>query len=152
MLLDTVLYERPLVSLYVFFAGLHCVTSNSMSLVPPYFIGFLLIQLMLNHQYYIEANGYNLGYKPLTLWEIGKALIYRADRESPCLEPILLTKRTKERKMVDKGLKTDPLRAEEQLIEYDHREFPFSEGETYPNFSVEAALAPRTNSKTKQGE
>ena len=46
----------------------------------------------------------------------------------------------------------DQLEAEEQVTEYDHREFPFSERDTYPKFAVEDALAPGTNSKARRGK
>jgi hypothetical protein len=152
MMLDAVLYERPLVSFYMFFAGMHCIIASSARLVPPYWVGFLLIQLILNHQYYVQGDGFNLGYRPLTLWEIGKALVYRTDREFPCLEPAYIAKRTKQRKNKDKASKKEQKDGEDQVTEYDHREFPFSERDTYPKFAVEDALAPSTNSKAKGGQ
>jgi hypothetical protein len=153
MILDAVLYERPLVSIYLFFAGMHCILSSSARLVPPYCVGFVLIQLLLNHQYFVGGDGYNLGYKPLTFWEIAKALLYRTDRDFPCLEPMYATKRTKERKSTEKVSlsKRDLKEDEEQVIEYDHREFPFSERDTYSKFSVEDSLAPGIASKGRRG-
>jgi hypothetical protein len=151
MILDAVLYERPLVSVYLFFAGMHCIIVSA-RLVPPYCVGFLLIQLILNHQHFVQGDGYNLGYKPLTLWEIAKALLYKNDREFPCLEPMYIAKRTKQRKSKEKGSKSDFKDGEDQVVEFDHREFPFSERDIYPKFSVEDALAPSANSKAKEGQ
>lgn len=154
MFLDAVLYERPLVSFYMFFAGMHCIIASSVRLVPPYWVGFLLIQLFLNHQHYVQNDGYNLGYRPLTLWEIAKALLYRTDRDFPCLEPAFIAKRTKQRKNKESSLvlRKEQKDGDEQAFEYDHREFPFSERDTYPKFAVEDALAPSTSSKARRGK
>lgn len=154
MLVDAIMYERPLVSLYLFIAGMHCVITSSIRLVPPYCVGYLLILFLENHQHYVSDTSYNLGYKPLTLWEIAMGVIFHFEPDETSFGAIMLQKRTKQRRT--KNLAAQRLRKlnslestwsdidpekEVEIQPLDHREFPFAEREAYPKFVVEDALA-----------
>jgi hypothetical protein len=139
---DAVLYERPLISLYLFVAGMYCIYCNSMSLVPPFFITFILILYFQNYLHYVEENTYNLGFKPVTMFEIAKGLLFRGEAHESFaemgyqLQAIMIQKKTKKRDEMGREEKdSDPA---------DHREFPFGERDAYPKFGVESALAPST--------
>ena len=158
LILDAVMYERPHVSLYLFVSGMHCVWSSSVRLVPAYFVGYLLILFVLNHQHYVSRTGYNLGYKPLTGLEIAKSFFLNYRPERPNFNQILLQKRTKRRKKTQTSLRLNRLNSlessgdesnqdDEEIGALDHREFPFSDRDAYPKFAVEDALAPSSNKK-----
>jgi hypothetical protein len=159
LILNAVTYEYPLLSLYLFFAGMHCVWLSSIRLVPPYTVGYVLILFLQNHQHYVTETKYNLGYKPLTLWEVARGFFFHFSPESPNFDAIMLQKRTKKRKIkgkpaVQKGRRNnstefvnsssnnepDPEK-EVEIEPLDHREFPFSDRDAYPKFTVEDALA-----------
>ena len=61
--LDAMLYERVHISLYLFAAGMYCVWTNSVRMVPPFFVGYILVQFLENYNHYVESNKYNLGYQ-----------------------------------------------------------------------------------------
>jgi len=165
LILDVILYRKPLVSLYIFFAGIHCVLSSSIRMVPPYFVGYLLILLIKNHQHFVQQQGYNLGYKPLTLLEIAKGCLFHYRPETPSFNQIFLQKRTKQRRG-PKNASSQRLRrlnnleneikneinpdAQEEIELLDHREFPYADREIYPKFAVENALA-ATTKKSRRG-
>ena len=142
---DTVLYERPLRSLYLFLAGMHCVWAGSVRLVPAYLIGFILILYYQSYLHFVENDGFNLGYKPLTITEIFRALITNSHEQN--FKAIAVTKLAKLRKRQDqrqlKRVASDASQEDGRVdCNLDHREFPFSERDTYPRFSVEEAIAP----------
>mmetsp|Transcript_40846 Transcript_40846/g.85005 ORF Transcript_40846/g.85005 Transcript_40846/m.85005 type:complete len:1211 (-) Transcript_40846:1229-4861(-) len=149
LLLDTVMYEKPYISLYLFFAAMHCILTESVTKVPPYVMGFIIIMFLENYKHYVADTVYNGGYQQLTLLEVFKALVSKTGSQEKFFEPILVTKRAKQRanRRATKTLRriqadaagnnTDE--ADEPL---DHREFPLSDREVYPKFSVEDALAP----------
>jgi len=149
LVLDAVMYEKPLVSLYLFVAGMHCALSSSVQMVPPFFVGYLLILLVLNHQHFVQRTSYNLGYKPLTLLEIAKGFFLHYKPETPNFNQIFLQKRTKQRRMKSKGaqqlrrLESDEgneNKEEVEILPLDHREFPFADRDAYPKLSVEDAV------------
>jgi hypothetical protein len=150
LLLDLILYENALNSGYVFLAGLHCVVTNSVRLVPAYFVGFLLLILIENHEHYVSGTQYNLGYQPLTLFEVLKGLLFQSNPEEPNFEPIFVLKRTKQRQGRNKSSQKlcqlhrmesngDVDEREQDIVAVDHREFPFSERNTVSSIGADAA-------------
>jgi hypothetical protein len=153
LVLDAMLYEKPKMSLYLFCGAMYCVFFNSVRMVPAIFVGYLLILFVENYFYFVEDNEFHLGYKPLTVEEIFKALVLNSDgpADPGALEPISVKKRTKRRRGVQRLGRTPSKEElntsiEEEddgsIVPLDHREFPFSDRDAYPNFSVEDSLAP----------
>lgn len=151
LVLDAILYESPLVSLYLFCASLHCVTVSSMRWVPPYVVGYIIILLFKNYWFYVENEEYNCGYQPLTMWEVFNAVVYDNKHHESKFESISVAKRAKRRAnkkaqnlgRVESGGEDD----EKEVLAVDHHEFPFSDRVTYPRFGVEHALAPSSKKK-----
>lgn len=154
LILDTVMYRKPLISLYLFAAGMHCVISSSIRMVPPYWVGYLLILMLSNHRHFVLQQDYNVGYKPLTLWELMMGCLFHYRPECPSFNQIFLQKRTKQRRGRSKmnqrlrrlgsleggeNNENDPEK-EVEIVPLDHREFPYSDRDAYPKFSVEDAL------------
>ena len=155
---DAVLYQTPYISLYLFFSGMYCVYTSSIHLVPAICMGYIIILYLENYKHYVAESAYNLGYRPLTIFEIMKGLLFISSSADGDFEyhfdPILVQKRTKKRR--NKNLAATKLRqleskdgdgpnakGEAEIEPLDHREFPFSEREAYPKMSVEDALAPK---------
>lgn len=161
LILDAIMYENPFISLYLFLASMHCVYLASIAMVPPYFVGYILILFWLNHRHYISSPDYNLGYRPLTAFEIAKGLLFHSVPGQNNYEAILLHKRTKKRRVkasraAQKLRRLDSMEGsvasenndEDGEIEaLDHREFPFSERNTYAHFAVEHSLAPSKSNR-----
>ena len=177
--LDALLYERPHISLYLFLAFQHCIYANVVRMVPPYFSGYVILLFLDNYRHFNVSEKFTLGYKPLTVKEIFVGLIKDGKSEKPNFQAIEVKKRAKKRATKNRaqdpakddsyfgttfgsmspyttfsslmGLNTE----EEQMdggmeIEpRDHREFPFSERDEYPKFSVQEALAPSTKAPVK---
>ena len=151
LVIDAVMYEKPYISLYLFLAGMHCVLTESVSKVPPYIMGFVIILYLENYKHYVADTLYNEGYQPLTMLEVFKALVSKTGSGDKYFEPILVTKRAKRRSnrrnpRTLRRIQADSLGSTsnddgENLL-MDHKEFPFSDREAYPKFSVENALAP----------
>jgi hypothetical protein len=145
--IEAVLYEKPIVSVCLFLAGMHCVVSNSVHMVPPYFLAYLLIQLHESYQHYVQSSVYNCGYKPLTFFEVFQALIFNTTGRDRMFESISVAKQAKQRGNVRQHKQLadmDSDRGEGGLVTHppDHQEFPFSDRDAYPNFGVDDALAP----------
>jgi hypothetical protein len=154
LILDAMLYEEPWISAYLFGAAMFCVLTNSVRLVPAFFVGYILIIYVDNYKHYIDNKEFHFGYKPLTALEIFNALIMNSEISSNenSLQPLFVSKWTKRRR----GYESQQLKrmgtGEEanddnesgggELVPMDHREFPFSERTTYQKFCVEEALAP----------
>ncbi|EEC44253.1 predicted protein [Phaeodactylum tricornutum CCAP 1055/1] len=145
--IEAVLYEKPIVSFCLFLAGMHCVVSNSVHMVPPYFLAYLLIQLHESYQHYVQSSVYNCGYKPLTFFEVFQALIFNTTGRDRMFESISVAKQAKQRGNIRQHKQLadmDSDRGEGGLVTHppDHQEFPFSDRDAYPNFGVDDALAP----------
>lgn len=165
LILNAVMYENPLVSLYLFAAGMHCCWNSSIQLLPPYFVGYILILFIQNHQHYIDETKYNLGYKPLSLWEVARGFFFHFRPELPNFATILLQKRTKRRKnknkpaaqrlrrlnSLDSAGESAASEKEVEIEMVDHHEFPFADRDAYPKFSVEDALAPSKAKGNRRG-
>jgi hypothetical protein len=146
-----VLYEKPIFSVYLFLASMHCVITGSVRMVPPYIVFYIMMLFAENYIHYVLGRPFNFGYKPLTAQEIAKGL-FQNGLVGPSFEPLLAKKRSKQRsqkqaqkvrRMNSMNSQTENEEEDEGDIEpMDNREFPFSERDTYPLFGVEDALAP----------
>jgi hypothetical protein len=137
---DTVLYERPLMSLYIFMTWMHCVYTDSVKLAPAYFVGFLIFFLFNNYETFNRDESRYLGYDPPTIQELLYAMVSRAEQEH--VRPLLVEKnisRKSQRNPFEKqsGYSQDLSGDIEPL---DHREFPFSDKLEYPRFRPEDAI------------
>ncbi|KAL7580121.1 hypothetical protein ACA910_012880 [Epithemia clementina (nom. ined.)] len=161
LVIDAIFYEKPYISLYLFFAGMHCVITESVSKVPPYLMGFVIILYLENYKHYVADTLYNEGYQPLTFLEVFKALVSKTGSDEKYFEPILVTKRAKKRNRRNNSRTIRRIQADSpapslgnddaENVLLDHKEFPFSDREAYPKFTVEHALAPssRRGSNTR---
>jgi len=167
--LDALLYERPHISFYLFLAFQHCIYSNIVRMVPPYWTGYILLLFLDNYVHFNTSERFTLSYKPLTIQEIFIGLVKDGKSDNPNFNPVEVKKRAK--KKISKNKKeaqapTDNLYAtwsqfvglssEEEAVEEageieprDHREFPFSERDEYPKFAVQEALAPSTKAPVR---
>jgi hypothetical protein len=143
--LDAIFYERPHVSLYLFLSGMYCISSNSFSLVPAVFVGYIIILFIENYLHYIDGTKFNMGYRPHTLQEILNGLLGHASGAGGFFEPALVEKKTKRKRGYGYDGKDD--KDEVEIEPLDHREFPFSDRDAYPKWSVDDALAPSSNKK-----
>lgn len=143
--LDAIFYERPHISLYLFFAGMYCISTNSFSLVPAVFVGYIIIQFVENYMHYIDGTKFNMGYKPHTLQEILNGLLGNTSGAGEFFEPTLVQKKTKRKRGYEYDGKDDPNEVEIEPL--DHREFPFSDRDAYPKWPIEESLAPSSNKK-----
>lgn len=72
ILMNTVRWENPLFSTYVFSCYMYCVIKNSFSLVPAWFISFIFI-VMLNN--YVKQNINSTSAKTFGYRSIGSLLV-----------------------------------------------------------------------------
>jgi hypothetical protein len=144
LILDCILYENPVMSLYLFTTNMYCVYQNSVRLVPPFFVGWLIYLFLENHNYFNGSREGHLGYQALTIKEIFYALIRNGKGGKQDFHPILVTKRARRSVMGEDGKLVD-------IELQNHREFPFSERFEYPKFAAADAIAasPSTNKKKK---
>jgi hypothetical protein len=151
--LDAMLYEKPWLSLYLFFGAMYCVIFNSVASVPAIVMGYFIILYVENYLHFVENKTFNLGYKPLTIAEVFKALILNSTDEKGAkqlaFEPIRVEKRTKRRRGAKDDVEPgDDDENDEEIAPLDHREFPFADRDAYPKLSVEDSLAPGTTKGT----
>lgn len=151
--LDAIFYEKWHVSLYLFFAGMHCVYYETVRMIPPFAVGYILILYLGSYYHYVEKDSFNLGYKSHSIFEIAGGLLYKPESDGSGLSfmPQFIQKRTK-RKKGEYKTPAEEMMFNENDIEIeplDHREFPFSERDKYPKFSVEDALAPGSTKARK---
>lgn len=72
---DTVMWQNPAISMFVFIGWMNCVSANSVALVPAYFTGYLFIVSARNYaRYNINAKS-NRGFLPLTFEELLASLL-----------------------------------------------------------------------------
>lgn len=150
---EAVLYEKPLVSLYLFITWMHCVYLDSVKLAPAYFIGYLILCLFNNYETFNQDQTRDLGYRPPTLQELLYSMISRGDQDN--MQPLLVAKKVvnsqpnlfeRQQSISVHGYSQDFSGDIEPL---DHREFPFSEKLEYPRFRPEDAIAPTKHTKSK---
>ncbi|KAG7356782.1 hypothetical protein IV203_001468 [Nitzschia inconspicua] len=144
LILDCILYENPIMSLYLFITNMYCVYQNSVRLVPPFFVGWLIYLFIENHNYFNGGMNGHLGYQPLTVKEVFYALIRNGKGGKQDFHPILVKKRARRSVVGEDGKLID-------IELQNHREFPFSERFEYPKFAAADAIAasPSTNKKKK---
>ena len=162
LVMDVMLYEKPWMSLYLFGAAMYCVLLSSVRMVPAFVFGYILILYIENYRHFVANKDFHLGYQPLTIMEIGKALILNSDHKGRtkefCFESANVEKLVRRRQgrasqrlprlgsSEDFDNSTSADAADDgEIKKMDHREFPFSERDAYPRFSVEDALAPGSN-------
>lgn len=153
--LDVMFYENKLVSFYMFFASMYCVYCNSVAYIPATCVGYVLLQFLNNYRHYVIKDEFNFGYRPLMISELFRSLLQTkpnrgTDPKSICMRPMEVEKWTKRRAIDSKFKSVTEHGDDDKLIlsdskeirPLDHREFPFSQRDAYPNFGVEDALAP----------
>mmetsp|Transcript_5709 Transcript_5709/g.13653 ORF Transcript_5709/g.13653 Transcript_5709/m.13653 type:complete len:1053 (+) Transcript_5709:106-3264(+) len=145
LILDCILYENPLMSIYLFSTSMYCVYLNSVRLAPPFFVGWLIYLLVENNIYFNGTQEGNLGYRDLTIKEIFFGLLFDGKNDKYKLNPISVKKLPRRQVVGEDGKRID-------IELQNHREFPFSERFEYPKFSAADAIAssPATNKKAKK--
>eukprot|EP00547_Thalassionema_nitzschioides_P007542 CAMPEP_0194205528 /NCGR_PEP_ID=MMETSP0156-20130528/4774_1 /TAXON_ID=33649 /ORGANISM="Thalassionema nitzschioides, Strain L26-B" /LENGTH=1402 /DNA_ID=CAMNT_0038931819 /DNA_START=177 /DNA_END=4385 /DNA_ORIENTATION=+ len=137
---SAVLYERPMISLYIFATWMHCVINLSIRLVPVYFIGLLIFLLIGSYFHFALSPTRTLGFKRLSLQELGLALI-ETNKSRHSMGTLSIEKEAKS--------DYEELKTNYKII--DHGEFPFSSGEKYKRLtSTEAVI--RKNRSSRQGK
>lgn len=144
-IIDCILWENPLMSLYLFSTNMYCVVQNSVRLVPPFFIGWLIYLLYENYRQNNVAVAGHLGYRPLSIMEIFNGLIRDGKGGKHHFKPIIVKKRPRKQVLGEDGKMTDIEMA-------NHREFPFSERFTYHKFAASDAIAAGPAKTGKKGK
>jgi len=139
-IVDCILWENPLMSLYLFSCNLYCVYLNSVRLAPPFFVGWLIYMLFENYLANNTKVTGHLGYQPLSIWEVLMGLIRNGGGSKFNFRSITVKKRPRRQVMGEDGKLMDIELA-------NHREFPFSERFTYPKFRASEAIASGMTSK-----
>lgn len=150
---EAVLYQNPLVSLYIFVTWMHCVYADSMKLAPAYFVGYLILCLFNNYETFNQDEERHLGFAPPTLQELLTAMVSRTEETS--VRSIFVDKNAvsmrQRNKLFEKQYSGSTYSFSQDfsgdIQPLDHREFPFSEKLEYPRFRPEDAVAP-----TKQAD
>jgi hypothetical protein len=146
---DAVMYEQPLLSLYLFLSWMHCIYLESVKLAPAYFVGYLIFHLFDNYELYNQNSSRHLGYAPPTLQELLFSLFALPGREH--IHPAQVSKKVVHRNQmgrwssVEKRLSNVSELSEDtggDIEPLNYREFPFSEMQEYPMFRAEDAIAP----------
>lgn len=145
LILDCILYENPMMSLYLFVSTMYCVYQNSVRLVPPLFVGWIIYLFVENQIYFNGSPAGTLGYQALTIKEVFYALIRDGKHRKANFGPILVKKRARRQVIGEDGKLID-------IELQNHREFPFSERFEYPKFAAADAIAPSPSAKNKKGD
>ena len=147
LLFDAMLYEEPWISLYLFVSAIYCVFYNTVAMVPALTVGYIIILYVENYRRYVENNDFHFGYKPLTIFEVFKAVAFNKDKNNlreSFFQSIDVEKKTKRRQGKHEN-DCDMSDDNGDVVRMDHREFPFSDRDAYPKFSVEESIAPGSN-------
>jgi len=111
-------WQDPTVSCFVFILWMHIVHSNSLSLIPFYFVLFLIFMLVRNYVFYGSRNSLiHNGFAPASLEELVCVLFFGQEVKPLYLRGVL----AKEYEKMEPGSKAT----------VDHNEFPFSDGDRY---------------------
>jgi hypothetical protein len=149
---DAVMYEQPLVSLYLFLSWMHCIYVESVKLAPAYFVGYLIFHLLGNYELYNQNSSRHLGFTPPTMQELLLSLFSPRGREH--IHPVQVSKKVVHMNQMRRwSLAEKPLSNISELSEdacgdvepLNYREFPFSEMQEYPMFRAVDAVAPKRN-------
>lgn len=152
---DAVTYERPLVSLYLFAAWMHCVYQNSVALVPSYAVGYLLFLFMNNYVAFHLDPDRHAGYQSVNITEILRALIHGRtggddSKREPAMRPVAVERtETSDYDVHGPGF-GGPL--ENPRMAVDHAEFPFSQRHAYPKSGIRDAVAPHSNRSSSSAD
>ena len=141
-ILDCILYENPLMSLYLFGCSMYCVWLNSVRYVPPFFTGWLIYLFLENYWANCGTVAGHLGYQPLTISEMFYGLVRDGRDKKFNFKPILVKKRPRKQVTTEEGKIQD-------IELMNHREFPFSERFEYHKFAAGDAIAPSPAAKGK---
>eukprot|EP00934_Nitzschia_sp_Nitz4_P007018 Nitzschia sp. Nitz4//scaffold3_size479765//447923//451003//NITZ4_000189-RA/size479765-augustus-gene-1.629-mRNA-1//-1//CDS//3329551025//7008//frame0 len=144
-IIDCIFYENPLMSLYLFSTSMYCVYLNSVRLVPPFFIGWLIYLLYESYLANNVAQAGHLGYKPLTIMEVFYGLLRDGKGNKVNFQPIMVKKRPRRSVRGENGEVLDIELA-------NHREFPFSERFKYHKFAASDAIAGHPTKQKKKGK
>ena len=154
LMLDAIFYEKPYISLYLFTGGLYMVWMEAVRLVPPFVLGYCMIQYLENYYHFVVRTSYNEGYQQLTILEVFYGLFFNSMKNPASkFRPIVVAKRAKKfgggGRRTRSARRVDSIDGEHELPENgedianeDHKEFPFSHRDGYPKLGVEDALAP----------
>jgi hypothetical protein len=108
---DTRTWQYPGVSAYVFLTWMHSIYSNAFSLVPAYFVLYLLLQLMRTYvKYGIDGPGQR-GFVPPSWEEMFTSLFRKRDKNYRPIEPLELGLRPlplRRRRTPESKLSTSP--------------------------------------------
>jgi len=145
LILDTVHYAHPLISICVFFAWMHVVYSNSLAYVPVYFVAGIIAFLLRNYMKYgvgQESQYPHFGFFPITLSELANVLLFGGPGTS-YMKPLIVTASTLAAARSKSSF--DELDGDDQgmlqqaasgvgiaRMDGDHMEFPFSQAGRYP--------------------
>jgi hypothetical protein len=143
-MMDIVIYANPLLSLCIFIAWMHCVYTNSMAYVPAYFVAGILSLLMRNYFTYGVNDQFNFGFKPITVTEMFKVLLY-GGKGTKFIKPIKVVRKSDVTRTIRSASSADELDStdEDELhqsvfeggggfqMDGDHMEFPFSQAGRY---------------------
>lgn len=168
-------WKTPSVSAYVFMAWMHCIYSNSFSLVPAYTVFYFVLFLMRTYAIYGMDGPSQRGFLPPS-WEelVGTLVRGGKSNENGAIQPLSMVMRSRilrekegqsscspieERvdykvsthvpwfKWLLGGLGFLPEREDEVELDEYHLEFPFADGRIYPKFRVRECLAGRKDDK-----
>lgn len=139
---DSVLYENPFMSFYLFMCLMYSIWLNSVRFCPAFFTGWIVLNMIDSYISHCESTAGTLGFKPVTIKEILLGLIKGDKGHKQYFRPIQVKKRPRGAITLDDGKRGD--------IELtNHREFPFSERFEYHKFSAAEAIAPSPSDKKK---
>lgn len=145
--METVTWEYPFISFFVFLGWMVCVYSDSMAMLPPYI--FSVILLFMIHGYSGVINSMNhWGFNPLFLEELLCTLFFGTFFDSKCMKPldikpgddISVGGQMNDGKIIpcltglfsQIGFLPETEHCGRSRLNYDHMEFPFSFGDQYP--------------------
>jgi hypothetical protein len=162
---QTMNWQHPAISLFVFCAWMHCIYKDSFGLVPAYFLSFIMLHMLRNYVRYSIDGPSSRGFVPPT-WE---EMFLSLATGTPCIKPISMipldgdesirspvdAEEDDDLPLVRHEIKTHTplgkslfrtigfLESEDTLNRIDpderHIEFPFAEGELYPKLTVREA-------------
>jgi C2 domain len=163
-IINTITWVNPAMSAFVFFSWMHCIYLNAFSLVPAYFMSFLLLQMFRNYAMYAIDGPASREFLPPTWEEMFLAMFWPAGKNA--IEPMTMTAvvpgtlpessgshaaipksfQTKTHKPLGKGLlrALGFLESQEELDgmtpDERHLEFPFARGSDYPKLLIKDSV------------
>uniref|UniRef100_A0A7S3PCB1 C2 domain-containing protein n=1 Tax=Amphora coffeiformis TaxID=265554 RepID=A0A7S3PCB1_9STRA len=170
-------WRTPSVSAYVFMAWMHCIYSNSFSLVPAYTVFYFVLLLMRTYAIYGMDGPSQRGFLPPS-WEelLGTLVRGGKSNQDGAIQPLNMVMRSRPprepgrfsylplEESVDYKVSTHvpwfkwllgglgflPEGEDEVELDEYHLEFPFADGKIYPKFRVRECLAGRKDDKDNE--